>query len=257
MLSSLWNNLLFYPTLNLLILFYKIFFANLGLAIIALTLFLRLLLYPVTVSSLRAAEKQRELKDELEAIKGKHKGDKRKQAEAQMELFKKHGINPAAGCLPQVFQFLLLITLYQVFLRILGVEQAGVEEINKLLYHPFLLFPSWETLNTHFLYLNLSQPDPYVFLPGLAGAAQFWASKVMLPQVKKQEVLAKETSDKKDDLMYNMQEQMLYFMPLMTVFIGWKLPSGLVLYWLATTLFSLGQQLWVRRGLGLREAPSR
>ena len=96
------------------------------------------------------------------------------------------------------------------------------------------------------MWLNLGERDPYIILPALAGAAQFWTSKVMLPPTKKSEKLAGKTPDKSDDIMYNMQEQMLYMMPIMTVLIGWKLPSGLALYWLTTTLFSLGQQLWIQ-----------
>lgn len=247
MLLSLWNALLYHPTLNLLIILYRLLFSDLGLAIIVLTILIRVVLYPLTVSSLRDARKQQQLKGELDAIKKKFEGDKKKQADAQMELFRRHGINPAAGCLPQIVQFALLITLYQVFMNILSVGANGLANLNPLLYLSSLKFMPWETINTHFLYLDLTKPDPYIIIPGLAGAAQFWASKIMLPVTKKAEATAKETLDKKDDFMYNMQEQMLYLMPVMTVFIGWKLPSGLVLYWLVTTVFSLGQQILVNR----------
>ncbi len=72
----------------------------------------------------------------------------------------------------------------------------------------------------------------------------------MLPTIKKEEKMAEKTEDKKDDIMYNMQEQMLYLAPLMTVFIGFKLPSGLVLYWFVTTVFSLVQQLYINKSYG-------
>lgn len=102
-------------------------------------------------------------------------------------------------------------------------------------------------INTSFFYLDLGKPDPFVILPILAGVAQFITSKVMMPAVKKGEALAEKTDDNKDDLMYNMQKQMLYFMPVMTVVIGYKLPSGLALYWFVTTLFSLVQQVLLQK----------
>jgi YidC/Oxa1 family membrane protein insertase len=120
------------------------------------------------------------------------------------------------------------------------------------MYNAFttVLNKSTHGLATSFLYLDLTKPDPFIILPGLSGAAQFWASKLMLPTVKKEEKLAEKTADKSDDIMYNMQEQMLYLAPLMTILIGFKLPSGLVLYWFVTTVFSLIQQIWVNNTYG-------
>lgn len=249
-LPFLWNTLLYYPLFNLLIFFYKVFFSNLGLAIIALTLFTRLLLWPLTVPMLKSARKQREIKPALDALKQRYKDDKKKLAAAQMELLQKHGINPAAGCLPQLLQILVLIALYQAFIQVLGSGSKSLAELNPFLYTPFLHFGNTAVVNGHFLFWDLTRPDPYVILPGLAGASQFWLSKMMLPQTKKEEEFAQKTADKKDDVMYNMQEQMLYLAPVMTVLFGWRLPAGLVLYWLLTTLFSLVQQWYFdsRRG---------
>lgn len=246
---NLWQLFLYQPILNLLLFCYKAAFSNLGLAIIALTLIIRFLLLPIVLPSLRAAEKQKSLRPELDALKVKFKDDKKALSEAQMQLFKDHGINPVAGCLPQIAQLVVLIALYRVFINILGTN--GVQDlpmINDLLYTSGLHLG--EPIRTQFLHLDLAKPDPYIILPALAGAAQFWTSKLVLPKVKKGEELAKKTLVKSDDALYNMQEQMLYVMPVMTVLIGWKLPAGLALYWLVTTLFSLGQQAMVRGARG-------
>lgn len=228
--SEVWNNFLFQPLLWSLLELSKLLFGNLGLGIIALTLGIRFLLVPLTLPSFKAMQKQREIQKELNEIKSKYKEDKKKLAEEQMKLFRKAGINPAAGCLPQIVQIIVLIAMYNAFTALLGKTDHG--------------------LNAGFLYLDLTRPDPFIILPGLAGAAQFLTSKLMLPTVKKEEKLAAETQDKKDDVMYNMQEQMLYLAPLMTVLIGFKLPSGLVLYWLVTTVFSLVQQVFVNKSYG-------
>lgn len=244
LLPLIWNNLLYYPLINLLIFFYKTTFGNLGLAIIALTLVTRFILLPLTWPSLKMAFKQKELKPELDKLKEKYKDDKQKLAAEQMALMKKNGLNPMAGCLPQVAQVVVLIALYQAFMQVLNVGLNGMTTLNGFLYLPFLHFGPQEILHTQFLYLDLTKSDPYMLLPGLAGASQFWLSKMMMPVISKEEKLAKKAADKPDDMMYNMQQQMLFLAPLMTVLFGWKLPSGLVLYWFLTTLFSLGQQ-WV------------
>lgn len=242
-MSFLWNNLLVLPLINLLVLFYKVLFSNFGLAIIAVTLLIRTVLIPLTLPALKAAQKQKVLSSELDTLKKKHKDDKKALAQAQMALYKKHGINPAAGCLPQVIQILILIALYQSFIRLLGHNSSSLPEINPVLYFPWLHFMEGTILNTRFLYLDLNQPDKYLILPIAAALSQFVLSKFMMPQTKKAEKVAEKTADKSDDMLYTMQEQSLYIMPLMTIFIGWRLPSGLILYWLATTLFSLGQQI--------------
>lgn len=231
-----WDGLLIQSLVETLKFLTRLSFNNLGLGIIALTAVIRLVLTPFTLPSIKAAQKQKELSGELRELKEKYKGDKRALAQAQMELFKKHGINPAAGCLPQVVQIVVLIALYQVFMKVLGFngKTAGIS-------------PEFSFINTHFLYLDLLKRDPFILIPGLAGASQFLMTKMMLPVVKKEEKLAKETQNKSDDLMYNMQEQMLYLGPVMTVVISWNLPSGLVLYWLATTVFSIIQQ-WLLMG---------
>lgn len=247
MLAFAWNTLLYYPLINLLIFFYNILFKNIGLSIIVLTLFIRFLLYPITKSQMNTMKKQRELSPSLSKLRKKYGNDKKKLAEAQMELYKKHNINPAAGCLPQIVQLILLIALYRAFIEVIGGNSESITRLNSFLYHDSLVFPEGSGINNRFFYLDLSKPDPYLVLPILAGISQFITSKISIPKVRESEKIAKKTIEPKDDVMYNMQEQMLYIFPLMTVFIGWKLPSGLVLYWLVTTVFSLAQQMIVNR----------
>jgi YidC/Oxa1 family membrane protein insertase len=215
------------------------------LAIIALTVFLRLLLVPLTIPSLRAMKKQQELQPQLEKLKKKHGDDRERMAKAQLELYRQHGVNPAAGCLPQILQIVVLIALYQAFMRILNSDGQAIAELNNILYFDFLRIDPARQINTAFGPWQLTQPDPFFVLPLLAGVSQFVLSKMMMPATQKAQKEAKKTPEKSDDLLYTMQSQSLYLMPLMTVFIGWQLPSGLVLYWLATTLFSLVQQYFL------------
>ncbi|MGB9911481.1 MAG: YidC/Oxa1 family membrane protein insertase [Microgenomates group bacterium] len=251
-MRELWYLFLFQPILNALIFLYQVLFNNLGLAIIALTIIIRSLLIPLTLPSLKAVQKMKELAPELEKLKEKYKNDRQQFAKAQLELYRQKGINPAAGCLPQIIQLIILIALYQAFAKVLVQDGDIIEKINQVLY-PFLRLSSETVINTRFLYLDLAKPDVFYLpdlklpLPGFlllsAALIQFVSSKIMQPTVKKASEEAKETSGIEDDLTVAMQKQMLYLFPLMTIFIGYSFPSGLVLYWFVFSLFTLIQQI--------------
>lgn len=222
---NLWNALLIQPLAATLLFLYHLFGANLGLAIIALTVILRVFLFPLSLPALRSAKVQKELKPKLDKLKKKHKGDRQKLAQAQMELFRQAGVNPFAGCLPQLLQLLVLIALYRVFIGFLTNGE----------------------LNTQFIVWNLSQRDPYLILPLLAATTQLFLSRMMLPAVSEEAAVVKTTKGQSDDFATAMQKQNLYLFPLLTLIIGFQLPSGLMLYWFIASLLQLGQQWWVMR----------
>lgn len=232
-MSELWNNFLYQPILQSLIFLYNITH-NFGLAIISLTLITRSLLVPLTLPSLKSAKKMRQIQPEIAKLKNKHKNDKLKLQKAQMELFKKHGVNPAAGCLPQIVQIIVLIAMYRVFINFLN---NGV--ING------------EAINTRFLWLDLKHPDPFYVLPVLAAGSQLLLSFMMRPATEHHHLKTEGKKQKKqeEDMASALQSQMLYMMPLMTFVIALRFPSGLALYWVATTIFSLIQQAKIS-GLG-------
>src|SRR5690606_39075690 len=131
-----------------------------------------------------------------------------------------------AGCLPQIIQFIIVIALYRVFTNLLAGNGVMIADINHLLYQfDFINFADGAQLNTQFLFWNLAKPDPYYVLPVLAGISQFLMSKYMMKSTKKMEKVAEKTPDKKDDVMYNMQEQMTYMLPIMTLIFGITLPA--------------------------------
>lgn len=221
---NFWNTFLIQPLTNALSFLYSsVFKGNLGLAIIAFTVLLRILLFPLSLPALKSAKAQRELKPKLDKLRKKYKDDRQKLAQAQMELFRQTGVNPFAGCLPQILQVLILIALFQVLREML--ENGG--------------------LNTQFLIWDLSQPDRYYVLPLLAAATQLFLSRMMLPAVSEEEAAAKATKEQSDDLATAMQKQNLYLFPLLTLVIGFQLSSGLMLYWFVASLIQFGQQWWV------------
>ncbi|MFC1627196.1 YidC/Oxa1 family membrane protein insertase [Patescibacteria group bacterium] len=258
----MWQTFFFQPLLNALIFFYQFLGQNLGIAIIGLTLFIRGALTPLTLPSLKSAQKLRSLQPELEKLKAKHGKDKQVFAQKQLEFYKKHGVNPASGCLPQIIQIIILIALYQAFNQVLKSNGNPVEALNQLLYEPLKLSSDF-VLNTKFFYLDLSQPDVFNFpafkigpftlskLPGFflvaAAITQFLSSKLMMPAAKATEAKSEKTKEQSDDMAAAMQKQMLYMTPLMTLFIGFSFPSGLVVYWFTFSLFMLSQQLFMKK----------
>lgn len=246
MIIDVWRAILVTPLFNVLVLLFQ-FTGSLGISIILLTLLIRVLLIPVILPSMKNMKKQRDLQPELDKLKKKYKHDKKKMAEKQMELFQKHGLNPATGCLTQISMIIVLIALFSVIRNFSG--GLSISEINELIYWNSLKFEASAAINTAFLYLDLTKPDTYYVLPILAGIFQFISSKMMQPFTEAGEKAAKKTPDRSDDIAYNVQGQMLYMMPIMTVIIGLKLPSGAVLYILVTTIFMVVQQYFIS-GLG-------
>jgi YidC/Oxa1 family membrane protein insertase len=250
MIGQIWNFILVTPILNSLAGFYQLT-SNLGVAIILLTIVIRALLTPATLPSLKTMKKQRDIQPELDEIKQKYKNDKKKQGEMQMELFKKHGLNPASGCLTQIVMIIVLIALYGVIRKF--TLATDITQLNPQMYFGFLKFAEGETLNTAFLWMkDLAKPDKFFILALLSGAFQLIQSKMTMPYVEAGEKAAKKTPDKSDDIAYNMQQQMLYTMPIMNVIIGVTLPAGVVLYILTTTIFSLVQTYFVSGWGGLK-----
>lgn len=214
---------------QLLLFFYHLFGGNLGLSIIAITLITKVILLPLVIPSLKSAKKMQDLKPELDRLKAKHT-EKTALQQAQVALYKEKGINPAAGCLPQIFQIIILISLYQVFMYFL--KQSSVDGT---------------TLNPFFLYLDLTKPDRTYIMPVLAGVSQLVFSLMMQSGVISEVKNPKKKADKKKEensleMASSMQQQMIYMMPAMTVIISLNFQSGLVLYWVVSTLFSLIQQ---------------
>lgn len=246
MFGQIWNAILVSPILNILVGIYQ-FTGNLGISIIVLTILIRTLLIPVTLPSIKNLKKQRDLQPELDKLKQKYGYDKKKLAEMQMELFKKHGLNPASGCLTQVVMIIVLIALYGVINRF--SVNINVEEVNRQIYFAFLRFDPVHSITTNFLYMNLAKPDPFYILATLSALLQLVSSKMMMPYTEMGEKAAEKTPDKSDDIAYNMQHQMLYTMPIMNFIMGVTLPAGVVLYILTTTIFSLVQTYMVS-GLG-------
>lgn len=268
---TIWNQLLVWPIVNVLIALYKGFEylhipGPLGFAVIGLTIIIRALLYPLMNAQMKSAKKMSALKPHLDTISEKHKGDKQALQQAQLALYKEHGVNPAAGCLPLLIQMPVLIALYNVFYQVLsnGNVQKVVTELNHVAYASWLHI---DKLDLTFLGVNLGlKPAQWqthgwwlLSIPVITGALQWYQSKLMLPQVVKEpeksvkaskaskNELVKKEEEKPADTAMEMQKQMAMITPIMFGYFALQFPLGLALYWNVFGLFGIMQQLKINK----------
>jgi len=238
------------PIANGLVFFYKFFGNNLGWAVVFFTIFLKIILIPLTKPYMESVRKMRELTPLIARLKKRYGNDKVGFTKAQAELYRQKGVNPGAGCLPYLLQFLILIAFFRVFTIIISPQDSAVERFNKLLYQP-LKFSENDVINTKFLYWDVRLPDTLNlfgfkfpgFLVILASLAQFIMIKISNPYIEAEGKLAGKTKQKEDDIQVAMQKTMVYTLPLITLFFGSNFASGLVIYWLLFSSLQILQQV--------------
>src|SRR3989344_2576337 len=256
-IGDIFNLLFLAPIINLLVLLIRTLDAvhipgSLGLAIITLTVVIRILIWPFMSSQIRSTKKMADLKPHLDKLKEKHKDDKQGLAQAQMALYKEHGVNPAGGCLPALIQIPVFIALYQSIINILPGAGGNIENINRLLYFPQLKLPS--NIDSSFLGLNLGlKPSEFgsfgvylLLIPLITALLTFVQSKMALPKPIKHypSDSPKEGKEKEglEESMGAVQSQMVYMMPLMIGYFAFSFPIGLALYWNVYTILGIIQQ---------------
>jgi len=234
-MAEIFKVIFYQPLFNLLVYFYNLVPGNdIGVAIIVLTVIIKLILYPLSIKSLKSQKALQDLQPKIEAIKVKYKNQQEKLTTEMMALYKKEKVNPFSSCLPLLIQFPFLIAVYQVFRA--GLSNGSFDQLYPFITNPGQINP------VAFGFVDLSSPQ--ILLAILAGAAQFWQSKMLI--AKKPEVVSAGSKD--ENIMATMNRQMTFMMPIMTIIIGFSLPGGLVLYWFIMTLLTiLQQQLILKR----------
>lgn len=223
------------PIYNLLVWLYGIFpWSDIGIAIILLTIIIKIILWPLTGKALHGQKAMQALQPKVEAVKREFADDKQKMSKELMALYKNEKVNPAASCLPLLIQLPILFALYRVLL--VGLNNEDVYQL-----YPFVQNPG--TINEMFLgFINLAKPN--IVLAACAGVAQYFQAK-MMNLSRPPTAVAGKSGAKDENMMVAMNRSMLYVMPAMTVVIGSSLPGGLALYWLVVTLLSVLQQYMV------------
>ena len=273
-MGDFFNVVFINPIVNILVVVYNtLSFLHLpyalGFAIIGLTIVIRFIMYPLTASQLKASLKMQTIAPHLSRLKEKHKWDSKKIQEETMKLYKEHGINPAAGCLPVIMQMPIIWALYSVLQRMVTLKpDAVVAEVNKIVYFDFLkLQNAWDS-SFFGLPLGINPSGLMSFdslfavgslillIPILTGVLQFIYSKMMIPAKTAAAVIEKNIEkkgniDKKDagDFASAFQTQSMYIFPAMIGFFSFGFPIGLSLYWNTFTIFGIIQQYKIA-GLG-------
>jgi len=232
--------------INLLVLLYSLLFNNFALAIVGLTILIRLITYPLTRKQLQSMKAMQQLGPKLQALQKKYEKNKEKLTEETMKLYKEHGVNPAGGCLPMLIQMPVWIGLYQSIYQVLGETPEQLMNLSQYIYHsvPFLYQIARKAipLNSRFLWLNLARPDPYYILPILV-VAVFWLQQKMT------------TVPSADPQQASMTQTMSIMMPLMFGFFTLQVSSGLAIYWVVSGVLGIIQQYFVTGPAGLRPQP--
>lgn len=228
MVSQFFNVIFYQPLYNLLVFFYNVLPGHdIGLAIIVLTLLIKVVLFPLNRKGLEAQRKLQEMQPRLKEIQEKHKHDKVQQTQETMKLYQDYGVHPLGGCLPLLVQLPVLIALFRLFRA--GFVQSAFPALYSFIANP-------GNINPFFLGLvDLSKQN--VVLAVLAGIAQFAHSYL----ISRQQLPANSSND----FSAVMQRQMIFMGPIFTFLIALPSPSAVGLYWLVNTLFSIGEHYLV------------
>jgi YidC/Oxa1 family membrane protein insertase len=203
-----WFSAIAKPLLHVLTFFYK-YTHNYGVAIIIITVILKILFFPLTHKSYKSMKEMQKLQPKMLELREKFKNDREALNRATMELYKTHKVNPLGGCLPMVVQIPVFFALYKSLMFSIELRHA-----------PFIL---WIT--------DLSAKDPYYVTPIIMGATMFIQQK-MTPST-----------------MDPTQAKMMLAMPIVFTFMFLNFPSGLVIYWLVNNILTIAQQAYINSKL--------
>ncbi len=199
---------------------------NYGVAIILLTVMVRLCTAPLAAKQMKSMKRMGEIQPRLKALQEKHKDDKQQQSQEMMKLYKEAGVNPLGGCLPMVLQIPVFIGLYYALQSSIDLRQA-----------PFLLWIN-----------DLSRPETLFTIPGLGWPVRVLPVLMTLSMVIQQRMTPTTTMDPVQ------ARTMMIVMPVMFFFMFYGFPAGLVLYWFVSNLLAIAQQLYLNRQLTPRPA---
>ncbi len=233
---NIWELLILQPVINVLIMLSYYLVNNFGLAIIALTIIVRVVTWPLTLRQLRATKAMQSLQPRLTELQKKYAAkDKKKLAQEQVRLYKESGISPAGCLLPMVVQMPIWIALFQAIMLALAVAPEGLLNLSRYLYSWPVVY-SMLPLGNKFLWLNLAEGN--FLLAILVGGTMWLQQKMMITP----------TADPKQQAQSRI---MLWMMPLMFGFFCLTFPSGLALYWLVSNVISIVMQYFVTGWGGL------
>ncbi len=236
-----WELIIQQPVINVLIVMSHNLADNFGLAVIALTVIVNLILLPFTLSQIKSTRAMQELQPRLAELQQKYGKDRQKMGQEQMRLYKESGVKPAGCALTMFIQFPVWIALYQSIMLSLAVAPEGLLNLSKYLYSWPVVYSALP-LNREFLWLNLAEPD--LFLAILVGATMWLTQKMSMTTAT-------------DPKQRQQTQMMLWMMPLLFAFLALSFPSGLSLYWASTSIVRIFVQYRVTGWGGITREPGK
>ena len=238
-ITGIWNTILLRPMLNFLVLTSKYSLGSFGIAVIILTIIIRLLTLPLTMRQLQSSKKMREIQPKLKELQKKYDKDRQKFGQETVKLYKEAGVNPTGCFLSTLIQFPFWLALYQSVAQALAASPENLFGLGKQLYSPMILQEA-VPLNHRFLWLDLARGD--IVMAFLVGVSMWMLAKMASPP----------TIGSQQPLMNRV---MLWAMPLLFGFFAFILPSGLSLYWVTANIIGIILQYRVT-GWGTLKVPS-
>lgn len=233
-MKSIFATVFYQPLSNTLIFLLSVIpGANVGVAIILLTIIVRGALLPLSHSSLKSQAKMRSLTPHLEKVKEKHKDNRQEQARKIMELYREHGINPLSGLVLVLVQLPIIFALYFVFFK--GLPNLSAEHLYSFVHLPVAV---------DMVFLGVLLSSKSLVFAALAAITQFFQIKLSVPPV----VLVEGAKPSfKDDFARSFNVQMRYMLPLIVFGISYSISAAIALYWTTSNLFSIAHELYVAR----------
>ncbi|MQG82481.1 MAG: membrane protein insertase YidC [SAR202 cluster bacterium] len=229
-LGDAWSTIIIQPMVNSLLLLYWVFFSNFGIAIIAFTMLVRLVMVPLTIKQSRQIKAMNGLQPLMKQLQEKYKNDRQRVSQETMKLYKEHGVNPL-GCLgPMFIQFPIWIGLFQAIRQTVPNNPETLVELSGNLYSWLPQVHSIIPINSSFLWMDLALPDPSPFvMPILVGGSMFVMQKMT-------------TMPSADARQASTNRMMLWMMPLMFGFFTLNFSSGLAVYWVVSNIIGVAIQ---------------
>ncbi len=230
----MYHEYIFRPLYNgLIFLFDTLPWIDAGLAVILFTCIVKLALFPLSKKAIITQARMKEIQPEIDALQVKYKSDKQALSLATFDLYKKKQVNPFSSILLILIQLPILLALYSIFVR------SGLPTVKTELLYSFIQAP---VINMHFLgYFNIAGKS--ILLSLIAAAAQFFQIKYALGKTPEK----KENASFQEDFARSMSVQMKYIFPVMVFFISYTTSGVIAIYWTISSLFTLGQELYVKR----------
>lgn len=237
MVGALFNTLFYKPLYNGFIFFIDSFpFLDAGIVVVLFTFFVKLVLFPLSQKSIKTQLVMRKLEPEMQRIREKHRNDRQQQALKLIEVYKQHKLNPFSGLILIFIQAPILIALYWIFLK------GGLPNVTNSLLYSFVDPPG--SVNMQFLGL-VDITHKSVVLAIVAALAQFIQIKLTMPHTTK----SKGGRTFEQDFARMLQVQMKYIFPIIVFFIAYQYTAVIALYLITSSLFAIGQELYVKSKL--------